>query len=353
MDAITTHSSGAAVADVQQRLRALGHEPDDPEGVFGASTRAAVRQFQQGRNLAADGIVGPETWTALLDAGWRPGDRLLYLTRPWLRGDDVLELQRSLGRLGFDTGVTDGIHGPDTDAALRDFQHNIGMPVDGIAGRRTLDQLASLWRQHQAATSFEVVERHGDRRTRSLAGLRVLLDPALGPGRSRHSVNGIADHEILYDIAHRARGQLTALGAQALLSRGPGRTPSPSDRAAMANRLDVDLIVSVAVGVMPDSSAHGAAAYYFGDGETHSERGRTLADQCVDVVADHLGTVNCHAHASTSTILRESRCPAAIVEMGFVTHADEGPKLASAVYRHAAAAALASGIRMWATGSER
>lgn len=353
MDAITTASAGAAVADVQQRLRALGHVVDDEQGAFGPSTRAAVRQFQQGRNLTADGIVGPETWTALLDAGWRPGDRLLYLTRPWLRGDDVLELQRSLSRLGFDTGVTDGIHGPDTDAALRDFQHNIGLPVDGIAGRRTLDQLSSLWRQHQAATSFEVVERHGDRRSRSLAGLRILLDPALGPDRSRHGVDGLAEHEILYDVAHRTRGQLAALGAQPLLSRGPGRTPSPSDRAALANNLDIDVIVSVAVGAMPDSSAQGVAAYYFGDGEVLSERGRSLADACVDVMAEQLNTVNCHSHPSTSTILRESRCPATIVEIGFITHVDEGARLATPTYRHAAAAAITTGIRRWATGAER
>lgn len=350
MDLITTDSTGAAVADVQQRLRALGHEIDDPEGDFGPSTRAAVRVFQQGRHLGADGIVGPETWTALLDAGWRPGDRLLYLTRPWLRGDDVLELQRSLSRLGFDTGVTDGIHGPETDAALRDFQHNVGLPVDGIAGRGTMEQLASLWRQHQAATSFEVIERHGDRRSRSLAGLRILLDPDRGPHRSRHDVDGLADHEILFDVANRVRGQLTALGAQPMLTRSAERTPSPSDRAAMANRLDVDLIVSISVGAMPDSGARGAAAYYFGDGQVQSDRGRTLADACVDAVASQLETVNCHAHPSTSTILRESRCPATIVEIGFITHPEEGPRLATPTYRHAAAAAVTTGIRRWATG---
>lgn len=353
MDAITQASTGAAVADVQQRLRALGHEIDDPDGSFGPSTRAAVQLFQQGRHLAADGIVGPETWTALLDASWQPGDRLLYLTRPWLRGDDVRALQRQLSRLGFDTGQTDGIHGPDTDAALRDFQHNIGLPVDGIAGRRTLDRLASLRRKHQAATSFEVIERHGDRRTRSLAGLHLLVDPALGPDRTRHDVGGIAEHEISYDIARRVRGQLVALGAQVLLSRGPSGTPSPSDRAALANDREVDAIVSIAVAAMADSSAHGAATYYFGDGEVESNRGRDLAELCVDEVAARLGTTNCQSHPSTSTILRESRSPATIVEVGFVTHPDEGRRLATPEHRQRAASAIAAGVRRWATGEDR
>lgn len=347
MDIITPGSRGAAVADVQERLRQLDHEVDDPDGDYGLSTRAAVKRFQQGRNLSADGLVGPETWTALLDAAWRPGDRLLYLTRPYLRGDDVLELQRSLSRLGFDTGVTDGIHGPETDAALRDFQHNIGLPVDGIAGRRTMDQLATLWRAHQAATSFEVIERHGGDRAVGLAGLRVLLDPALGPDRSRHTVEGRPDHELLLDVARRTRGQLAALGALPLLTRGPDQTPSPSDRAAFANRLDVDVIISIAVGAMPDSDARGVSAYYFGDGQVTSELGRRLADACVDELADRLGTVNCHSHASTSTMLRESRSPAAIVEIGSVTHDEEGRRLADPAYRQAAAAALTAGLRTW------
>ena len=350
MDPISPGDRGSAVQDVQRRLRALGHavQGDEP-GTFGPGTAAAVRQFQQERRLTADGIVGHDTWTALLDAGWQLGDRLLYLTRPWLRGDDVRRLQKSLSKLGFDTGVTDGIHGPDTDAALRDFQHNIGLPVDGIAGRRTLDQLAPLWRAHQAATSFEVIERHGTQEARALAGLQVLIDPALGPARSRHDVGGMADHEIVYDVARRLRGHLVALGAQALLSRAPDATPAPSERARLANDLDVDVLVSVAVGAMPGSDARGAAAYYFGDGEVTSDRGRRLADHCVDATAELLATDNCHAHASTSAILRESRCPATTVEIGFVTHPEEGPRLATTAFRQAAARALATGVRRWAS----
>ncbi len=352
MDPISPGDRGDAVQDVQRRLRALGHavEGDDP-GTFGPHTAAAVRLFQQERRLTADGVVGHDTWTALLDAGWQLGDRLLYLTRPWLRGDDVRRLQKALSRLGFDTGVTDGIHGPDTDAALRDFQHNVGLPVDGIAGRRTLDQLASLWRAHQAATSFEVIERHGEQPARALAGLHVLVDPALGPARSRHDIGGMAEHEIVYDVARRLRGHLVALGAQALISRAPDATPPPAARARLANDLDVDVLVSVSVAAMPGSDARGVSAYYFGDGEVTSDRGRRLADHCVDVTAARLRTENCHAHASTSAILRESRCPATSVEIGFVTHADEGPLLATAAYRQAAASALADGIRRWASGS--
>ena len=53
------------IADVQQALKALGHEPGPLDGYDGPRTRAAVRQFQEARGLAVDGIAGPITRAAL------------------------------------------------------------------------------------------------------------------------------------------------------------------------------------------------------------------------------------------------------------------------------------------------
>jgi peptidoglycan hydrolase-like protein with peptidoglycan-binding domain len=38
----------------------------DVDGIFGTRTEAAVRDFQSNENLAVDGVVGRNTWTALL-----------------------------------------------------------------------------------------------------------------------------------------------------------------------------------------------------------------------------------------------------------------------------------------------
>src|SRR5205807_2860203 len=97
VDVLRTGGQGEAVRDLQARLAAAGHDctPDEP-GVFGSATEEAVRAFQGKRGLRVDGLCGAQTWAALVEAGWRLGDRLLYQASPFLRGDDVAELQRRL-----------------------------------------------------------------------------------------------------------------------------------------------------------------------------------------------------------------------------------------------------------------
>ncbi len=122
MEPIRPGRTGPEVSDVQRRLGELGHACGDNPGVFDGLTEAAVRAFQQGRGLPADGAVGEETWLALVGASYRLGDRLLYLTRPPLSGDDVLDVQHRLNRLGFDAGQDDGVYDEQTTAAVREFQ---------------------------------------------------------------------------------------------------------------------------------------------------------------------------------------------------------------------------------------
>jgi peptidoglycan hydrolase-like protein with peptidoglycan-binding domain len=64
--------TGSAVRDLQTRLAANGLDVGAVDGAFGARTEAAVLAFQRARGLAADGIVGAQTWAALQGAARAP-----------------------------------------------------------------------------------------------------------------------------------------------------------------------------------------------------------------------------------------------------------------------------------------
>lgn len=89
-------------------------------------------------------MVDAETWRIVEESSWRLGDRLLYVSSPFLRGDDIVALQMSLALLGFDPGRIDGIFGPTTDAALQEFQRNYGLEDSGTLTRATLVALERL-----------------------------------------------------------------------------------------------------------------------------------------------------------------------------------------------------------------
>ncbi len=381
MEPIRTGETGNAVTDVQQRLAALGYTGDarkrvearsladvaspieddedldedlfDEPGVFGSRTEAAVRAFQQDRGLVSDGIVGPDTWLSLVAAGLALGDRLLYLTSPMLRGDDVADLQQRLNRLGFDGGYVDGVFGPKTERALREFQMNVGLGEDGRAGTQTVGALRRLHRTHQDSPAFAVKERasmrsHG---SDSFAGVRVLLDPSHGPENPGHvTVDGVTEAEITWAITNRVAGRLAAHGLQPVLSRGPNTSPSPSERARLANVEDVAAIVSIHLNGLEAPEARGAAAYYFGVERYVSERGRWLAQLLVDGICEATGTPNCRIHAVNASLLRESRAPAVMVEPGFATHLEEGRSLAQPEYQAKIAEAITEALLVYLRG---
>jgi hypothetical protein len=61
-------STDPAVRDLQEALKALGYNPGPIDGVFGATTEAAAKAFQQARGITADGIVGKLTWINIDEA---------------------------------------------------------------------------------------------------------------------------------------------------------------------------------------------------------------------------------------------------------------------------------------------
>jgi Putative peptidoglycan binding domain/Transglycosylase SLT domain len=124
-----------SVAALQLALFDRGYYKGPFDGIAGAQTRRATRQFQRRHQLAPDGLAGPRTRRKL--GRWARhelGDRLLRRGR---RGWDVAELQFLLRRSGIFVSI-DGIFGPVTQAAVLGTQKGWGLQADGVVGPRTL-----------------------------------------------------------------------------------------------------------------------------------------------------------------------------------------------------------------------
>jgi N-acetylmuramoyl-L-alanine amidase len=68
-------------------------------------------------------------------------------------GDDVIELQGRLKHLGFYTGKVDGVFGWRTYWALRNFQYEFGLPIDGLAGPATKQKLVKATKNYKGTTT--------------------------------------------------------------------------------------------------------------------------------------------------------------------------------------------------------
>ena len=117
MRTIGRNDCGAAVEDVQRRLRVMGYELA-VDGEYLQRTCDAVRMFRQSEGLPPGDFVDERTWSALVDASFSLGDRMLYLRMPHFHGADVRSLQKILEVLGFVVGRSDGIFGAHTERCL-------------------------------------------------------------------------------------------------------------------------------------------------------------------------------------------------------------------------------------------
>ena len=332
------------VTDVQSRLRSLGLEIDDESGLFGESTKQAVRTFQQRRQILIDGIVGPNTWDELVEASWRLGDRTLYLTNPFMRGDDVLALQSRLNALGFDAGRADGIFGPDTDEAIRSFQKEYGVAEDGIFGIATHYALLGL-RVDRPGTAAALREELKRAEHSGLADALVIIDPGHGgDDEGGHTTGGAREGDLCWDLAGRVAARLAGAGARVRFTRTEIEGPDEAERARRANELGGDVFVSVHLNSHHEGGAGGACTYFFGGSPT----GEALADNIQEELV-RLGIEDCRTHARSYPILKQTRMPAVLVEPLFITNPAEEKMLEDPDFRGALAAAVATGIRNYFT----
>ena len=350
------------MTEIRAALAALGliDDPDSdlttgrhavPE-LFDDQLDEAVRAFQQHRGLLVDGIVGEATYRALKEASYRLGARILHhqFGAP-MYGDDVASLQARLQDLGFYTGLVDGYFGLITHNALMSYQREYGLNPDGICGPETLRSLYFLGSRvtggsPHAIREEELVRRSGPR----LSGKRIIIDP--GRGGSDHGVlahgpsGPIGEAEILWDLAMRLEGRMTAIGMETFLSRPANRSPSDNERAATANSVGADLMISLRCATQQSPLPNGVASFFFGNSHgSVSTIGRNLADFIQREVVARTGLQDCRTHGRTWDLLRLTRMPTVQVDIGYITNPGDRGMLVTTQTRDSIAEGILAAVK--------
>ena len=349
--------SGAAVAEICDRLRRLGLLSDSGTSeasppVFDDAVDEAVRAFQQQRGLTVDGIVGVQTFRHLEEARWQLGDRILSFRAGWLiSGDDVRALQQRLAGLGFHLDRVDGIFGPQTDRALREFQRSVGVNSDGTCGPETYRALARLARTMSGGAVSSTTLRELtvlESLCTGVANKVVVIDPGHGGDDPGLMHADLTESTIAGDLARRVEGRLAALGVQVLLTRAPEspRSMDESQRAEFANYTSADLLLSVHVDSVGTPHAAGCATFFYGDplAGTGSRLGARFAAMVQEEICARTDLTDCRTHAMTWDLLRLTRMPAVRIECGYLSNPRDAQRLSDPSFRDAVAEGIASAV---------
>lgn len=262
-------------------------------------TAEVVAEFQKLRGLPATGECDHITWTTLVESSWVLGSRLLYLTSPHMRGDDVQAMQTVLAKLGFDCGRADGIFGPNTLRALTEFQQNYGITADGICGVNSIRALERTSSQSGDGPGIVTVREY-----------ETLLTSQDNTERPRIVVG-------CFDSGTR----LTRLLVRELRNRGDDvmtiENADPHTHARMANSFDADLYI----GVSGSENTVVQFAYYETESFTYAG-GRVAAAQCAEYVRSAHNRTDVVVSGMQLPVLRETRMPAVMCTIGYEGNED-------------------------------
>ncbi|MED1672588.1 N-acetylmuramoyl-L-alanine amidase, partial [Pallidibacillus thermolactis] len=251
----------------------------------------------------------------------------------------VKMLKLDLAKLGFIVSSNpNNDYGPQTERVVREFQKHYGLRVNGIADEVTLEKIAT--------------ELKNKVRT-------VFIDPGHGGSDPGAVAGGYKEKDINLSVAKKVQSILKQRGYDVIMSRSDDTTVGLYDRPQMANNLsNVDIFVSIHSNANGNSSVNGIESYYYKykpeypptinenmhNNPQRIERSVTLTQLIHNKMLSYTNANNRGTNGASFVVVRETRIPATLLELGYITNASERSKLVTASYQEKLAKAIADGI---------
>ena len=172
----------------------------------------------------------------------------------------------------------------------------------------------------------------------------VILDPGHGgsDGGAVADFEGteIIEKEIDVAVTEMVKDLLERENIEVLLTREEDVDMDLKERTKFANSTDADLFVSLHCNTSEDISANGLECYY----EKQGEKGKDLAANIMEAAAATGKIETRELRTEMMYVVRFAEMPSVLVEMGFMTNAEELEKLCRTSYQQILADAIAEGI---------
>ena len=178
--------------------------------------------------------------------------------------------------------------------------------------------------------------------------MKIVIDPGhSGPVEPGACAAGVRECDVVLAIAKLLAEQLYDEGHETLLTRtGDIATDGLAFRAELANANEADVFVSLHANSAESPAAHGTEVYHY----PGSARGRRLATCLQSRLVAEMGTADRGVKEANFQVLRETDCPAALVEVAFISNEADRRLLTGYVGQLAAAVAVASGLADYFAG---
>ena len=178
--------------------------------------------------------------------------------------------------------------------------------------------------------------------------MKIVIDPGhSGPVEPGACAAGVRECDVVLAIAKLLAVQLYDQGDEFIFTRtGDIRTDDLGFRADLANANEADVFISLHANSVANPAAHGTEVYHY----PGSARGRRLAACLQSRLVAELGTADRGVKEANFQVLRETDCPAALVEVAFLSNEADRRLLTGYAGQLAAAVAIAGALADYFAG---
>ncbi|SDZ32939.1 N-acetylmuramoyl-L-alanine amidase [Evansella caseinilytica] len=373
------------VITLKENLSRLGfHVSNSPNTAYGPTTTTRVKEFQKYYGLVVNGIADEPTLAKIKE----------LLNWPYRNGQsspEVIQIKKNLALVGYHVSNNPNEnYGPATEQAVRDFQRDYGLRVNGIYDNPTNEKLIALINEMDTAkfgkvtasvlnirsqsntnstilgnisqnTIVEILstESNGWYRvkvngitgyvsgsyiklvTDPLAGKIIVLDPGHGGSDPGASANGLVEKVVVLDISLRAKKLLEEAGATVIMTRTTDVYLTLAQRSSIGNSSNAHAFLSVHANAF-NGSANGTETYWYNTYQ--SSNSQKLASAIQTATLSKLGLYDRGVKLGNFHVIRETRIPSALLEVGFLDHSGDAAALSKSSSRDRTAEAIRDGF---------